>query len=304
VTAALRPSAQAFDAIAPAFDDRFGPWLSVAAQRRAVRSALLQAFPPGGQILELGGGTGEDALFLAKRGFQLCLTDASPAMISVARAKLDRFSVTTEVAAAEDYEDFASRHLDAGGALFDGAFSNFAPLNCVTDLRPVAKGMARLMKPGAAAMLVVFGTCCPGEWVTEVLRGRPRQALRRSHRGEIPARLARREFRVVYHRRQELVSAFAPWFVLERRVGIGVTVPPSAAEPWISSHPRVLRLMESIDRRVAEKMAAFGDHILYQFRRTAEQPVSGADKRHSSDISATSHPGGETNLSSWTRSAR
>ena len=64
---ALRPAAIAFDAVAPIFDSRFGAWQSVSAQRRAVRAALLHAFPPGGYILELGGGTGEDAAFLAQR---------------------------------------------------------------------------------------------------------------------------------------------------------------------------------------------------------------------------------------------
>jgi hypothetical protein len=39
------PAAFAFDAIALAFDLRFGQWLSVAAQRRAVRRALLLEFP-------------------------------------------------------------------------------------------------------------------------------------------------------------------------------------------------------------------------------------------------------------------
>ena len=39
--------------------------MSVAAQRRSVRRELLGAFPPGARLLELGGGTGEDALFLA-----------------------------------------------------------------------------------------------------------------------------------------------------------------------------------------------------------------------------------------------
>ena len=52
----LRPAAFAFDAIAPVFDSRFGDWRSVAAQRRAVRAALLRAFPRRGHILELGGG--------------------------------------------------------------------------------------------------------------------------------------------------------------------------------------------------------------------------------------------------------
>ncbi len=271
MTQPSNPAALAFDAIAPQFDLRFGQWLSVAAQRRAVRAALLQVFPTGGHILELGGGTGEDAMFLAERGFKMFLTDPSPNMVSLTRTKLTRFGAQAEVVAGEELEDFASRHLSADIALFDGAFSNFAPLNCVVDLEPVARGLARLLKPGAAAMLVLFGTFCPGEMVTEVLRGRPRQALRRLKRGEIPAQLAKRHFHIVYHRRAALLRAFAPWFVLEKRLGVGVTVPPSAAEPWISNHPRLLGFMEATDCVVSRRMAIFGDHVLYQFRRNTTE---------------------------------
>jgi ubiquinone/menaquinone biosynthesis C-methylase UbiE len=271
MTTPMRPATVAFDAIAPAFDLRFGPWLSVSAQRRAVRAALLREFPAAGHILELGGGTGEDATFLAERGFDMFLTDPSPSMVSLAKAKLALFGAHAGVVAAEELEDFASEHLSAGGALFDGAFSNFAPLNCVVDLEPVARGLARLLKPGATAMLVLFGTLCPGEMVTEVLRGRPHLALRRLKHGETPARLAKHNFHVVYHRRAALLRAFARWFVLEKRLGIGVTVPPSAAEPWISNHGRFLALMERMDRVVSRPMAIFGDHVLYQFRRNAEE---------------------------------
>jgi SAM-dependent methyltransferase len=264
----LRPAALAFDAIAPDFDARFGAWRSVAAQRRAVRAALLRIFPSQGKILELGGGTGEDAAFLAERGFKVLLTDASPAMVSRAQAKLAPFGSHAEVAAAEEMERFAHRYLAAGEALFDGAFSNFAPLNCVIDLEPTAQGLARLLKPGAAALLVLFGTCCPGEMVTELLRGRPHLALRRFRRGESSAKLAKRDFHVVYHRRAALVRAFAPWFVLERRLGIGIAVPPSAAEPWITQRPRLLAAMEALDNRLCRPLAFLGDHVIYQFRRT------------------------------------
>ena len=111
------------------------------------------------------------------------LTDPSPAMVAQAKAKLAPLGGRAEVAAGEELEDFAARHLAAGGARFDGAFSNFAPLNCVADLGPVARGLATLLKPGAAAMLVLFGTLCPGEMVVETLRGRPHLALRRCKRG-------------------------------------------------------------------------------------------------------------------------
>jgi hypothetical protein len=189
-------------------------------------------------------------------------------MVALAQAKLGPLGAQAQVAAAEEMEAFAAHHLSSGGERFDGAFSNFAPLNCVTDLRPVARGMARLLKPGAPAMLMLFGAFCPGEVVTEVLRGRPHLALRRLNRGQMPARLANREFHVVYHRRAALQCAFAPWFVLEKRFGIGVAVPPSAAEPWITQHPRLLALMEALDRILSRPLAFLGDHILYQFRRT------------------------------------
>lgn len=264
----LRPAAVAFDTIAPAFDQRFGAWRSVAAQRRAVRAALLEAFPKGGRILELGGGTGEDAAFLAGCGYEILLTDPSPAMVAQAKSKLSPFAAQVELMAGEELEGLAFRRSSAREPMFDGAFSNFAPLNCVTDLRPVARGLARLLKPGAPAMLVLFGTFCPGEMMTELLRNRPHLALRRGQRGQVQARLGSREFKVVYHRRAALLSAFAQWFVLERRLGIGVMVPPSAAEPWISQQPRLLAAMEAFDRVLARPLAILGDHVLYQFRRT------------------------------------
>jgi SAM-dependent methyltransferase len=260
-------SAAAFDAIAPTFDSRFGAWQSVAAQRRAVRALLLRQFPAGGRILEIGGGTGEDAAYLAQRGFKVLLTDPSPAMVGLAAAKLAPLGSHAGVAAAEALEELGDTYAPGGGEPFDGAFSNFAPLNCVIDLESVARGLARLLKPGAPAMLVLFGTCCPGEVMTEILRGRPGQAFRRLRRGAVQARISGREFPIAYHRRGALARAFQPWFALEERFGIGVAVPPSAAEPWISGQPRLLAAMESMDRLLSRPCAVLGDHVLYQFRR-------------------------------------
>lgn len=266
----LPPAAAAFDAVAPAFDTRFGAWRSVAAQRRAVRRELLRAFPAGASVLEIGGGTGEDAAFLANRGRRVLLTDASPAMVSIAGPKLaDRAAAATaEVWPAEAMESLVDAREADEEPRFDGAFSNFAALNCVTDLAPVARGLARLLRPGAPALLVIFGTMPPGEIVVELLRRNPRAAFRRLARGDVDARLGGRHFTVRYHRRGDVVRAFAPWFGLARTRGIGVFVPPSAAEPWISRHPRFLGALEALDRAAAAPLAALGDHVLYHLVRT------------------------------------
>lgn len=263
----LSPAALAFDAIAPVFDARFGAWQSVAAQRGAVRQALLSFLPAQARVLELGGGTGEDARWLAWRGFDVTLTDPSPAMVEQARTKLEPMGAKTFEAAAEEMEGFADRHFAAGGAAFDAAFSNFAGLNCVSDLAAMARGLARLVRPGGQAVLVLFGRASPGEMLVECLHGRPRQALRRRKKGPVAARLGGRDFTIRYHSTAEIAAAMAPHFRLEPRLGIGIFVPPSAAEPWISRHPRLLRTLARLDRLACGPMAALGDHVLYRFVR-------------------------------------
>ncbi|HET9800005.1 MAG TPA: methyltransferase domain-containing protein, partial [Gemmatimonadaceae bacterium] len=79
--ATLSPAVEAFDAVAARFDARFGEWRSVAAQRRSVRAALAKAFPRGAHVLEIGGGTGLDARWLAARGREVQLTDPAPSMV-------------------------------------------------------------------------------------------------------------------------------------------------------------------------------------------------------------------------------
>lgn len=249
-------AALAFDAVAEHFDERFGEWRSVAAQRRAVYSALLRAFPAGSRLLEVGGGTGIDAAWLTARGRHVFLTDASPAMVRIAA---ERLGSRTAVLPAERVGE-----LKIGP--FDGAFSNFAALNCVVDLHAVAKGLSKVIRPGGHAMLVFFGGCAPGEFVVQLLKRDLRAAVRRLHH-DAPARLGGREFTVRYHRPWEITSAMRPWFRLVRRRGIGVMVPPSAAEPWISRHPRLLSAMEAVDRVVGGVMAGLGDHVLYHFER-------------------------------------
>lgn len=264
---ALPAAAQAFDAVAERFDERFGDWLSVQAQRRAVRAVLAATFSEGAELLEIGGGTGEDACWLMERGRTVQLTDASPSMVGIAAGKLRRLGAPAPVAvAAESLDQYAdARH---GSRLFDGAYSNFAALNCVADLRAVGRGLARLVRPGGHALLVVFGVAAPGEWIVQLARGDLRAARRRLTRGEVPARLGRRDFTVRYHRRRDVEQAFAPWFRLVARRGIGVAVPPSAAEPWISSHRRLLGALEAFDRVGSRVLAPLGDHVLYDLVRT------------------------------------
>jgi len=260
--AGLSPAARAFDAVADSFDERFTPWLSVAAQRRAVRGELLRWFAPGDRVIDIGGGTGLDAAWLTERGRDVLLTDPAPRMVSAAAARLG-----ADRAKLIGAEQLCSLRSSVGEAAFDGAYSNFAALNCVSDLDAFARGLAPLLRPGAAVVLVVFGTFCPAEFVVEAARGRFRNVFRRLNRGDAPARLAGEHFAVRYHRGWELRAALGPWFDYRSRRAIGLLVPPSGAEPWISRHPHMLSFFEWLDRPLSRPLAALGDHVLYRFQR-------------------------------------
>ena len=271
---ALPPAVLAFDAMAARFDERFGPWKSVAAQRAAVRRELLASFPAGSSLLELGGGTGEDALYLAERDYRVCLTDGAPAMVERARAKVERAGagdrVAVERVALEELGAFADSRESSAAPLFEGGYSNFAAFNCVEELREPARALARLLAPRAPLLLVVFGPFSPGEMVVLAARGDVRGAFRRLSRCGVPAKVGGHAFRVAYPSPAALSRAFEPWFTLRRTVGIGVFVPPSSAEPWISRHPHLLALLERLDRLAGRPLALLGDHVLVALERTGE----------------------------------
>jgi len=175
--------------------------------------------------------------------------------------------VTAEAVTLETLHAWASART---GVRFDGAFSNFASLNCVTDHVSVARGLARALAPGARALLVVFGPASPSDVAVLLARGRFRAAFRRFSRRPAAAHVAGESFTVTYPPPRAFAAAFAPWFELKRTKGIGVFVPPSSAEPWVSRIPRAVAAAETLDRALSRPLALLADHVLLDFARTAE----------------------------------
>jgi S-adenosylmethionine-dependent methyltransferase len=54
---------------------------------------LATYLPPGARVLDIGGGPGRYAIWLAQRGHRVVLADLSPELLSLARAKIDQAGV-------------------------------------------------------------------------------------------------------------------------------------------------------------------------------------------------------------------
>jgi len=77
----------AFNLHAPTYDDRFARSASGQAMRHAVWSAADKVVVPTAHLLDLGCGTGEDAIHFAERGNVVTAVEIAPEMIAALAAK-------------------------------------------------------------------------------------------------------------------------------------------------------------------------------------------------------------------------
>jgi len=257
-----------FDAIADRYDETFTSSLIGEAQRSAVWRKLVKTFRPGDHVLEIGCGTGVDACFLAERNVRVAACDPSPQMIDVATRRIHQMSLEKLVRPfVMRAEDITALRADE---LFDGAFSNFGALNCVEDLKGVARGLAGLLKPGAIAVLCWMGPSCFWEIGCYLAQGNRHKAFRRFNSDGVSARIGDgASIHVRYPSVRFLSRAFAPEFRLKSVQGIGVAVPPSYLEPWARRHPRLLRLCRQFDAYFGRcpGIRSMGDHVLVHLQR-------------------------------------
>lgn len=256
----------AFDALAGEYDEKFTTSLIGRAQRKVVWEILDRTFSSGDKILELNCGTGEDALHLARLGISVVACDASARMLDVARCK----SAAERVCGSISFHQVASEHIEeiAYRAPFDGVFSNFAGLNCVEDLGHVSDDLARLIRPGGFMLLCLCSRTCLSEIMYYGFQLKWKEALRRCRgHARIPVRGV--EVAVQYPTLRQLKRIFSPWFALQDVRAVGLAIPPSYLEAWVSRHQVLFRALVRLDR-VLHRLPWFrtlGDHVLLTFQR-------------------------------------
>jgi SAM-dependent methyltransferase len=260
-----------FDAAAAEYDTgftrtRLGRWL-----RAAVRERLATSFRPGDRVLELGCGTGEDAVWLAQRGVRVVATDASRAMLSIARRKAEASGVGDRVL-------FAQLDLASTGAWAklarqygecDGAFSSFGALNCLPDRRQLASALAGLVRPERHVVVVLMGPVCPWEIVWHLAHGQLRTAFRRFRSG-VEAHVGGGETtHVWYPSPRRIRREFLPHFRHLETVGIGAILPPSYLSRWVDRWPGIFGRLAVLDSRLGNSSLCtwLNDHYLVRLER-------------------------------------
>jgi len=256
---------KAFDSMAESYDAEFTASALGRVLRPMVWERFAACFAPGSSLLELGCGTGEDAIHLARAGHRIFATDASPLMIECARRKAEAAGVTDrirfEVAAMESLTSVL------GTEVFDGVYSNFGAVNCAPDLTALAGILAPRLAPNAPLVWVIMGRFVPWEMGWHLLHGDARRAFRRFRRGGSEWR----GLTIHYPTPGECARQLEPHFVLDVARPLGAVLPPSYAAGWLERAPRTRAWLSRIERALFARArgAGMSDHYVFEARRAA-----------------------------------
>lgn len=263
----LHETREAFDSVAADYDGDRGNNGAIQDMRAEMWRWFDAIFAPASRLLDLGCGTGLDAVRMAQAGHYVTATDWSAQMVrrTADRARDER--LTEKVRALNIGAHELQRMPET--AAYDGAYSNLGALNCVPDLDEVSHQCARLLRPGGSLVFSVIGRVCPWEVAHYLLRGRWARVKVRYARGQTPVRLNGRTVWTRYYTPREFYRPFGRLFGLTHYRGLCVFVPPPYLVGLRERHGQWHQRLWRVDRHVAgwPMLRSIGDHFLLVMRK-------------------------------------
>jgi SAM-dependent methyltransferase len=258
---------EAFDSVAADYDGPRGNNALIQVMRSEMWRTLDATFVPGSRLIDLGCGTGLDAIRMARVGHHVTATDWSPRMVERTRDRAESERLTEHVQAIT----VGAHELCGieGQGRFDGAYSDLGALNCVPDLAGMAAQCARLLRPRGALVFAVIGRICPWEIAYYALRRNWARMRVRFAGGTVPVGMNKRVVWTRYYMPREFYRAFERQFTLEHFRGLCVFAPPPYFTRLRENHLRLHERLWRLDRYTAgwPVLRNMGDHFLIVMRK-------------------------------------
>lgn len=257
----------AFDSVAAHYDGPKGNNELIQDMRREMWHWLDECFPRKSHLLDIGCGTGLDAVRMAERGHSVLATDFSPHMVERTHGRAAGAHVSdrirTAVIGAHELQRIE------GSRIFDGIYSDLGPLNCVPDLTQVSHECSRLVRPEGRLVFTVIGRWCPWEIAYYASRADWTRIRVRFARDMTPVRMNGHTVWTRYWTPRELFRSFTKDFTLVHCRALCLFAPPPYMT-WIKDrHPAWFERLWRWDRRVGgwPLLRTLGDHFLIVLAR-------------------------------------
>lgn len=260
-----------FDRIASSYDKAF-TYSQIGSLQRASVWAYLDEHLPHHQslkILELNCGTGEDALYFAKRGHSVLATDISPQMVQVAAHKARTHEVNAQIKTR--VLDINQLHTLKNKESFDLIFSDFGGFNCIhpDNMYKMAEATHELLTPNGRFISVIMPTRCLWETLYFLGKGNFKRAFQRYTYQSVDVPVTGSNVKTWY---------YSPWFMkhtcqslfhVKGVKPIGFALPPSYLESFFQKRPKMLMRLNKWEHKLARfsSLSKYSDHYLIDFSK-------------------------------------
>src|SRR5947199_9735410 len=268
-----------FDNLASSYDtDIAGNEITIR-MREIFRRVLLDAFHPGERLVEIGCGTGIDAVWLAEQGLEVVATDISQGMVDRVAEKARAMSLKSLICRKLAAKDIGLLGQEFGFESFDGAYSHAGALNIEPELARVPAQLRPLLRESCPFVSSVINRTSLFEVVFYLSVLRPRKAFRRlGHPVPIPISRSGPLQRYVvpsrFYTPRETRRLFEEHFVLNRLHAMELFVPPANLTREYSLLKPIFAPLEVLETQLSARRPwnQWGHHTIFTFRARESPP--------------------------------
>ena len=248
-----------FDKAATTYDQSFTNTLIGKLQRNLVYEVVSKHLYQIKNILEINCGTGEDAIWLAKKGIEVTATDISTEMIFIANSKKNLKNLNFIHA---DINTISEQFSDKK---FDLVFSNFGGLNClnIDELSNFLNSVSTILSEKGKLILVIMPKNTLWEKVYFILKGKFKTAFRRAKK-VVFANVDGISVPTYYYNPKDIVNLSKTNFNYLDVKPVGFFIPPSFLEPFFKNKKGFLGLLETLESGIKNwsLLSKYADHYL------------------------------------------
>ena|SRR2546422_50878 len=259
-------AADAYDLLAPRYEDLLSENAVIAHSARVSLELVSHAMSDAEFLLEIGSGIGRETLELAARGKRIVACDPSQESLRLLQERATRRGmgsrIETRAVPASGLHEIIK---EFGTHAFDGSFSSFA-LSYEPGLGTIPEDVWTLLRPGAPFLCSIFNRLC----LTELLTGAPFLVPRRGLGrlvGTVNLSVDQLAVRARSYAAREVLDAFSARFELEGMWGVPAIIPPHYLHRLLKASGGLQTAWEDLDRRANSRwpFRLLGSHTAWLF---------------------------------------
>lgn len=230
--------------------------------RQQVYAHIERFLQPNQSILELNSGSGIDAVYFAKKGFNVIATDIADGSEKYIGSKIERFNLdklSFKKSSFLNLDELKSQH-------FDYVFSNFGGLNCTNELEKVVESLNLILKKDAIITFVIMGKYYPWDWIY-ILKGKFKRAFIRFQKNGAFANVEGEVVITNYHTSKKIKSLFKKNFDYLDSENLGLFY-PSVNHTSITKYKNLIKKLIAFDLKFKNRVPiGIGDYYIITFQK-------------------------------------